>query len=307
MDGRYSRVVVEVTGNGRLLSATPLLGGSSARTTALRVVTREGEEHHLILREPSPAGLARRPHRLANQFSVLQQLATAGLPVPQPLALGAPQPDFPQGFLLMSQLAGAALYSQAGAERRAFAAGRQLARLHQLPLTPELQQLLPEAAQQISWILDHPPSQLDASLQEEVIRSRLKEMGAKLPKNPRLLHGDYWPGNWLWQADELVGVIDWEDARWGDPLSDLAIARLDCRMLFGEGAQRALMAGYETETAVDPTRLPFWDLAAALRPAGQISAWAADWPALGRPDLTPGTMRRAHNAFVVEALAGYRE
>ena len=33
----------------------------------------------------------------------------------------------------------------------------------------------------------------------------------------RLLHGDYWPGNVLWQQGRLAAVLDWEDAALGGP------------------------------------------------------------------------------------------
>ena len=36
-----------------------------------------------------------------------------------------------------------------------------------------------------------------------------------------LVHGDYWLGNLLVEADEVVGVLDWCDAHWGEPAEDL--------------------------------------------------------------------------------------
>lgn len=35
-----------------------------------------------------------------------------------------------------------------------------------------------------------------------------------------LVHGDYWLGNLLVDADEVVGVLDWSDAHWGEPAED---------------------------------------------------------------------------------------
>ena len=37
-----------------------------------------------------------------------------------------------------------------------------------------------------------------------------------------LVHGDYWPGNLLWQRGRLTGVVDWEEPRLGDPSRDVA-------------------------------------------------------------------------------------
>lgn len=35
-----------------------------------------------------------------------------------------------------------------------------------------------------------------------------------------LVHGDFWLGNLLVSADESIAIIDWGEARWGDPLVD---------------------------------------------------------------------------------------
>jgi len=60
---------------------------------------------------------------------------------------------------------------------------------------------------------------------------------------------------------------------------------------------------YVALTATDLSNLPLWDLVAALRPAGDISVWASDWRAFGRPDVTAAAMRAAHADFVDSARA----
>jgi hypothetical protein len=64
----------------------------------------------------------------------------------------------------------------------------------------------------------------------------------------------------------------------------------------------AFTAEYGTSTHADLTDLPVWDLVAALRPAGRLSAWATSWAAFGRPDVTVSTMTAAHHWFVDRAL-----
>jgi aminoglycoside phosphotransferase (APT) family kinase protein len=72
---------------------------------------------------------------------------------------------------------------------------------------------------------------------------------------------------------------------------------------FGRDAVRALTEHYTARTGADLRQLALWDLAAALRPAGEISAWATDWANYGRPDMTPARMRTSHHWFVDDALA----
>lgn len=81
----------------------------------------------------------------------------------------------------------------------------------------------------------------------------------------RRLHGDFWPGNVLWQDGRLAAVIDWEDACCSDPPSDLAISRLDLLWIWGLEAMDTFSADYLARTAIDTTHLPYWDLWAALR------------------------------------------
>jgi Ser/Thr protein kinase RdoA (MazF antagonist) len=116
-----------------------------------------------------------------------------------------------------------------------------------------------------------------------------------------LLHGDIWPLNVLWRDGAIAAVVDWEDACVGDPLYDVAVARLDLLWAYGDGAMRAFTTAYARAANADMSDLGAWDLVAALRPAGEVSAWAGPWPEAGRPDITPATMRAAHGRFVASA------
>jgi aminoglycoside phosphotransferase (APT) family kinase protein len=111
-----------------------------------------------------------------------------------------------------------------------------------------------------------------------------------------LLHGDFWPGNTLWKEGRLVAVIDWEDAAIGDPLADVANARLELLWALGIDAMEAFTRSYASiATAVDITDLPYWDLWADLRLAGRTSEWGLD-------ATTEKAMRAGHEAFVAQAL-----
>jgi aminoglycoside phosphotransferase (APT) family kinase protein len=86
---------------------------------------------------------------------------------------------------------------------------------------------------------------------------------------PVLLHGDFWPGNTLWRDGRLVAVLDWEDAALGDPLADVANARLELLWARGAEAKEELTRRYRALAPdVDFTELPYWDQWAELRLAG---------------------------------------
>lgn len=113
--------------------------------------------------------------------------------------------------------------------------------------------------------------------------------------NNILLHGDYWPGNLLWQAGQLRAVIDWEDALLGDPLADLGNARLELLWAFGEDAQHTFTRYYTALTQHNLDILPYYDLYAALRPAHKLGTW-------GLEPAVEARMRAQHHSFVAQAL-----
>ena len=62
---------------------------------------------------------------------------------------------------------------------------------------------------------------------------------------PRLLHADLGPAHILARGDELTGIIDWSDARIGDPALDLAWALNGTPRAFAE----AVLAAYGSNDA----------------------------------------------------------
>lgn len=141
------------------------------------------------------------------------------------------------------------------------------------------------------------PAVLDDRLQEGRIRDAMERAWPRPVRNaPALLHGDLWPGNVLWRDGRLVAVIDWEDAGIGDPIIDLAKTRLEMLWAIGSDAMQRFTAHYlALQSDLDPTDLPYWDLAAALHPAGRLSTW-------GLPPEKEARLRRLHHEFVDQAV-----
>jgi aminoglycoside phosphotransferase (APT) family kinase protein len=140
------------------------------------------------------------------------------------------------------------------------------------------------------------PAALDDEMHEGRIRDALEARWPLAQTNAdTLLHGDYWPGNILWQDGTLAAVIDWEDARVGDPLADLGNCRLELLWAFGPDAMHDFTAHYQSLTTVAPGNLPYWDLCAALHPCGRLSEWGLD-------AATEQRMRAQHASFVEQAL-----
>ena len=116
---------------------------------------------------------------------------------------------------------------------------------------------LPDQSKRLADTLRERPAKLDNSLNE----GRIREVLASIFPFPQvnktgLLHGDYWNGNQIWNRGQLVGVIDWEDAALGDPLADVANARLEILWAFGIDAMQTFTRHYQAMTNIDFTNLP---------------------------------------------------
>jgi len=143
------------------------------------------------------------------------------------------------------------LLNPEGAPRADECAARELRRWEQIidaeALTPE-----PVLRLAIAWLRHHPPP----SAQRVVV-----------------CHGDYRTGNFLFSADDIHGVLDWEMAHLGDPLEDFAwTCLLNWRLTPTPGERGDLIGGivrqkeaittYEAASGirVDPAALHWWDV-----------------------------------------------
>ena len=121
-----------------------------------------------------------------------------------------------------------------------------------------------------------------------------------------LLHGDFWPGNVLWRDGQIVSVIDWEDAALGDPLIDLAIARLDQVWIFSWETMERFTDRYRAASGVDFGDLGYWELCAALRMAQiighNIAGWIHYFEEYARGDISVAWFWQQYDRFIDEAL-----
>lgn len=281
-----------------------LIGGISARSLKLDVEYATGTSVGYVVRQPGPWALARNKDAAQMQFDILSLVSRFDVPSPAPAFVDNDGALLGSPCVVMEALDGVPVYAPDNLNEyvEQFAAG--LAQVHLCDVPLEQLVRLPDQHARLNHVIDWHPPQLDDSLREGKIREVLTS-GWPLPKceTPRLLHGDYWPGNVLWQDGRLTALVDWEETEYGDPLGDLAITRLEMVWTFGHDAIDRFTAKYQALTGADLTMLPYWDLTAAIRPSHYLHLWAEGWPQMGRPDITAETMRQAHHVFVDRAFS----
>lgn len=277
--------------DSRLLRAWPLTGGVSAQITALEIERPDGVREKLVVRQHGEIDRAHNPQIARDEFRLLQIAQAHELAAPKPVYVDDACDIFPTPLIVIEFIEGETEFTPTDVKGYVAQMAAELAHIHSVPASADLA-FLPRQATGFG----ERPATLDDSLSEGRIRDALEAAWPLTQVNPSvLLHGDYWPGNILWHDGELAAVIDWEDARTGDPISDLGNARLEILMALGRDAMQEFTRQYTSRTSVDLTNLPYWELAAALRLCGKLSDWG-----LG-PDVE-ATMRQRHAWLVGRSL-----
>ena len=211
------------------------------------------------------------------EHEVLTALHSAGLAVPRPLLVhrggGGIEP-----YLVMAHIEGTTVVEFADVPSALDQMARFLATLHGLDVDalslPGLEPLEDPLVAAVDYLPDDPVG-------EAVGRALGGLADAWPPNRPGLVHGDYWPGNVIWRAGALTAVIDWEDVGRGDPLADLATARVELACAYGAEAMgiftdRYRVAGGPALASGDLRWLPAWEVYVSASALATMGQWGLD-------------------------------
>ena len=284
----------------QILEGAALGGGLSANASVWRLELADGAQTRVVVRKPTWQSHAETVAALKVEQRALQLALEQGVAVPR--AYGVDEED---AELLLEFVPGAPKFDSPLSSDSIQQLATALAGIHGVRAAQHDLSFLPQRFESVKRKLQEPPETLDLDLAEDRIRAALLRGFPSRQENPSaLLHGDYWPGNWLWQDSKFAAAIDWEEAEAGDPLADVAITRLDVLWAFGEAAMHEFTETYAALTPWSWTHLPCWDLVAALRPMSNLERWATVYPKapIHRPDIDAAHMRHWHRWFVDRAL-----
>ncbi len=283
----------------------PLEGGVSASVYQMGYLDVAGKRRDAVVRCHGDVDYARNSLLASDEFACVTALHEAGMSVPRPLFLGGDSSVFGRPFAVYEFVEGELVSDAEGLGRRIPAMASWLADLHKLdPTRLNLQvsadnTLVPRQALRDLTV---PPD-------EEIFEPQIRQLLQRFPQplvsgKPVLLHGDYWSGNLLWQNDNLVGVIDWEDFGVGDALADLACARLELLWATDEAVVSRFTEIYLRARGLDPGELArvlgYWDLCSVLPFANTLAA-------ISEGGADRSNKRRALAGFVQRAAAALEE
>ena len=259
--------ILRSLGHGGPAQAIPVDGGAD---TALWRIEQKGRSFALRVFRPEQLATANR------EVAAMEIARGGGLPVPVIHAVGVWQE---RPALLMDWMPGHPLLSELRerpwmAWSLGIALGRTQAAMHAIPVPPER--------------LGRPSSWIDWGAPDAGLRRLLRE---RADDRAALLHLDLHPMNVLAAGRRLSAVLDWANARAGDPRADLArtasilrFAPLPTGVLapLGRATLRTLEAGW---------RRGYREKAGPIRGMAPFYAWAAAvmvedlTPRIGWPDL----------------------
>ncbi len=267
-DSALEGVVVAHLPGASFMRAFRLSGGVSADVYRLELEAGDGAHRSVVLRVHGPN---HNGHPAALEFEILRGVTGLGISAPRALALDESLRHIPHPFLILDHIDGETAFPTGAADNQITRMAETLAEIHSLPIAGL--PALPTRNDPIPEIFDYLPK--DAEF--EALRQTLSEMGdTNYEGSGALLHGDFWPGNLLWKDQHLVGILDWEDAAFGDPLSDVACTALELTYVAGTDGAEQFVRAYGRLRPIKPRRFALWQIYVAAAGHHSMAGWGLE-------------------------------
>ena len=270
-------ILAKIAPGSRLRSVELLPGSFSNHTHVVEASLPDGELLKLVVRRYQVFGDYDRGEKARREFKAFELIHKHGIPGPEPLLLddmgeilGVPG--------IVTRFVPGALRLEAPAKSLPWARSLavMLAKIHSIPLDETTRSFLLEANGEATWFLEGesaPTFMVKFPCGAELWQTIHERYPSLRPVRPALVHLDYWVGNVLWQDGEISAVLDWEEAACGDPVIDVAYARMNMYLMGLPEAADEFLQAYESETGHKAENLRIWEMAAAARPMDAPEAW----------------------------------
>jgi aminoglycoside phosphotransferase (APT) family kinase protein len=302
---QFERIAKAIDNDANVISTKKLTGGISCRMDVLeykspnvgnvKVVTRQYWENE------NPAN----DNRLWSEPTVLMALTANSVLAPTVIVdftiaseiLGRPS-------VVISYLDGGPNLTPKSPHDWAIQLANAIADVHAVPITPELDTKLESAYSSIDgWMnAPEPPQQFAKHALGTELWHAMRDIWPTIDTSPRkLLHGDYWPGNTVWNGETLLAIVDWEEPVIGDPMMDVGYFLSDAAY-FDIDIEETFLNSYMLASGNRIIDLRFWKMAAAARAMPDVGPWAQGYAELSIRTMTADEIRGAHHDFTKSLL-----
>jgi len=272
----------------KIFSMSTLTGGSIQENWRIECDFTGGSHpgpQRFVLRSDAPSSIAASLSR-SEEFKVLLAVNAVGVTVPEPLWLCEDSGAIGRPFYIMQLIEGIALGPKIvkdltlGGDREVLGRklGAELAKIHSI--RPPLAGLgfldIPDKHPAINTIALLRQHLDDINEIRPVLEWGLRwaELNIPATSDITLVHQDFRTGNYLVDNEGLKGILDWEFATWGDPMSDIGWFCAECWRFSrpeleagGITSRQAFYEGYRAGSGVsiDEAAVFFWEVIAHIR------------------------------------------
>jgi Ser/Thr protein kinase RdoA (MazF antagonist) len=224
------------------------LPGGAACDVFVIEVARDHEVGSVVLKifPPDNAGSA------TFEWAALTTAVQAPIPTTEPIAFDEGGGWFGTPSIVMSRVPGSPVWEPTDVAEWTRQLALSLARIHETAAGRVPPSLTRPAIWQ-RWTPEGLPSGLAESVQ--IVLARLTESTSE----SGLCHGDFHPGNVLFEGSVASGVVDWVSARWGPTLSDVGRCRSALSIWPGGDAPDRFLEHYSSAVNRSVDGLGYWD------------------------------------------------
>ncbi len=249
-----------VGAGARVRRSRALAGGTSSAIHALSIEDAGGETRELVLRRFVRLDwLGEEPDLAEREATALRLLEGAGPPTPRLLAVDPDGLAAGAPAVLMTRLPGRIEWNPPVVAEFLRALAEPLPAIHAVTIpagvgVPDYRPYRLEMHRAPAW----------ASRPEVWLRAIEVVEGPELPGDRMFIHRDYHPGNVLWQAGKVSGLVDWVNASVGSPWADVGHCRVNIASELGQDAAERFLDAYRVASGRGDDYHPYWDISAAI-------------------------------------------
>ena len=265
-----------------------LRGGLGALTHVLTLKAPDGSRERVVLRRHFVRE-SLNPERAEREFRILKLVNDAGIPSAKPLHLDTTGAYFGAPALLLSYLPGRSLYEARDEGAWTEQLARVMLSIHAVsPADRDLSWLPRFSRGEIATELEElkPEAEKAGALARRVHAALVANLDRVAWPKPCLIHEDFWPGNTVWFRQRLIGVIDWVNAKVGDPRCDITQCAIDAMLVHGPETADRLRKTYQRLAPKPLPDLWYFDLFNGLRSLLYYKHWLRGYHDAGLTQVT---------------------
>jgi len=293
-----------------VVSTHKLLGGLGCRMDVLEMRLANNEIRRVVTRQYWVRDDPSTDPRPIGESTVLKALKANGVPVPEPvLNEEVASAIFGRPGLVISYINGMPNLGPANLDDWAKQIATALAKIHTSTVPSDLKSLPQSHLISLEkWMsAEKPPNRFIEHELGTELWNAMKSLWQNVDTSEiRIIHSDFWPGNMIWKADQLLAIVDWEWPSLGVPSDDVGYFLADAAYS-GFDVEETFIETYEAVSGKRVTDLLFWKMMATAIPLPDVGPWARGYAELGMRHMNPDEIRSAHSDYIRILLKAFHE